>query len=75
MPDISLPLSFSDLALQRIDDLRGSIPRDEFLRRALQLGLCDLQDEATRQTKEGIYQAVLFQTSNFSGTRISMGKK
>jgi hypothetical protein len=69
MPTLKLEFTVTDHQLQIIETLRGKIPQADFLRQALQLGLCDFMDESCRVTKDFIYQGVLSQTENYSAAR------
>lgn len=71
MPIIELKFTVSELQLQTIEALRGKIPQADFLRNALQLGLCDFMDDSCRVTKDMIYQGIAAQTENYQTARKS----
>lgn len=71
MPTITMKFEMSEAQLSVVETLRGPIPREQFLRLALQLGLCDFQDDSCRVAKDAIYQTVGALNANYEHARRS----
>ena len=65
MTIFNLPCNFSDQQLDEIDNLRGGMERDDFLRVALQMGLLDLRNDSSMSEQDNLRSLVLAQTQGF----------
>jgi hypothetical protein len=65
MTVFNLPCNFSDEQLDEIDNLRGSIERDDFLRIALQMGLLDVRNDSSMSEQDNLRSLLLAQTRGF----------
>lgn len=65
MTVFNLPCNFSDQQLDEIDNLRGGIERDDFLRIALQMGICDIRSDSTLSEQDNLRGLLLAQTQGF----------
>lgn len=69
MPIIQMSFRISDQQAAQIELLRGELSRDEFLRRALELGIHDFQDESTKAAKDFLYQGMLNVSESYKTAR------
>lgn len=65
MANINLKIAIADEALPLIDKLRDQMPREFFLRRALELGLCQIMADAANVSSDKIMHTLRGNTSDW----------
>ena len=65
MPNVVLKFSLSDTALAMIDGLRDNMVREEFLRRAMELGLGLVVEASVRTNQDYIMHTITGQTKDY----------
>jgi len=71
MPNYDLKFSLSETSANYIADLRGSATQDDFFRRALEIGVCQLIENTARMNLDYLMQV---QTGATGDYRILRGK-
>lgn len=66
---VTLTMTLTDLQAALVDAMRGMMPREQFLLKALEIGFCDLQDDKNRMTKDGIYRYLDAATAAYQQAR------
>jgi hypothetical protein len=72
MPLIELKFSVSDAALPILDKLRDSMSRDQFFRHALELGLCEILEDATRMQRDHLTRILAGNTNDYKQGRAAL---
>jgi hypothetical protein len=72
MPNITLECFISDSVLPLIDKIHGPIPREDFLRKALELGVGNFIETAVRTSRDYVNQKIFQQTVEFETGRAAM---
>ncbi len=69
MPIINLSVDLAELQFAVIDAMRGKMPREDYLRFCLEVGLVRVMDEALRTTTERQFQYGHSITDGYSGAK------